>query len=74
LDGWIRNIPVRYEPALGHNTLIGANKNGKITKQAWMKFMEWEFDRLDKNKSGELDAKELARSRLTVSPFTNVGK
>jgi hypothetical protein len=39
-----------------------------------MKFMEAEFDRLDKNKSGELDAKELAQSRLRVDPFTNVGK
>lgn len=54
--------------------LIDPNENGKITKKAWMKFMESEFDRLDKDKSGELDAKELARSRLTVSPFTKVGK
>ena len=54
--------------------LIDPNENGKITKQAWMKFMESEFDRLDKDKSGELDAKELARSRLTVSPFTKAGK
>jgi hypothetical protein len=54
--------------------LIEPNKTGKITKQEWMKFMETEFDRLDKNKSGELDAKELAQSRLRVSPFANVGK
>jgi hypothetical protein len=54
--------------------LIDPNENGKITKQAWMKFMESEFDRLDRDKSGELDAKELERSRLTVSPFTKVGK
>jgi len=54
--------------------LIDPNQNGKITKQAWMKFMESEFDRLDKDKSGELDAKELSRSRLAVSPFTKVGK
>ena len=54
--------------------LIDTNKNGKITKQEWMKFMEEEFDRLDKNKSGEIDAKELARSRLLARPFSNVGK
>jgi hypothetical protein len=54
--------------------LIDTNKNGKITKQEWMKFMEAEFDRLDKNKSGELDAKELAQSRLRVSHFSTVGK
>ena len=54
--------------------LIGTDKAGKITKQEWMKFMEAEFNRLDKNKSGELDAKELAQSQLRVSPFANVGK
>jgi hypothetical protein len=54
--------------------LIEPNKTGKITKQEWMKFMETEFDRLDRNKSRELDAKELAQSRLRVSPFANVGK
>jgi hypothetical protein len=54
--------------------LIGTDKAGKITKQEWMKFMEAEFDRLDKNKSGELDAKELAQSQLRVSPFAKVGK
>ena len=37
-------------------------------------FMEAEFDRLDKNKTGELDPKELAQSRVQVSDFLNVGK
>jgi hypothetical protein len=54
--------------------LINTSKTGKITKQEWMRFMEAEFDRLDKNKTGELDAKELAQSRLQVSPFAQVGK
>jgi Ca2+-binding EF-hand superfamily protein len=54
--------------------LMDTDKTGKITRQEWMKFMEAEFDRLDKNKSGELDAKELAQSRLRVSPFAKVGK
>jgi len=54
--------------------LIAKDQNGKITKQEWMKFMEAEFDRLDKNKSGELDAKELMQSRLRVSPFAKAGK
>jgi len=54
--------------------LIDPNERGKITKQAWMKFMEAEFDRLDKDKSGELDAKELAQSRLRVSSFARAGK
>jgi len=66
--------------ALGHQDveqlllLIAGDKNGKITKDQWMKFMEAEFDRLDKNKSGELDAKELGQSRLRVSRFSDLGK
>jgi hypothetical protein len=39
--------------------LMDTNKNGKVSKQEFMKFMEAEFDRLDKDKSGELDPKEL---------------
>jgi EF hand len=54
--------------------LMDTNKTGKITKSEWMKFMEAEFDRPDKNKSGELDVKELAHSKLRVSPFAKMGK
>jgi hypothetical protein len=54
--------------------LMDTDKIGKITKQEWMKFMEAEFDRLDKDKRGELDAKELAQSRLRVSHFAKVGR
>jgi hypothetical protein len=54
--------------------LIDMNETGKITKQEWMKFMEEEFDRLDKNKTGEIDAKELAHSRLPARTFSSFGK
>jgi|SRR5271163_2180338 EF hand domain-containing protein len=54
--------------------LIGTDKNGKISKQEWMNFMEAEFDRLDVEKNGELDVKELAQSKLRVSRFAAVGK
>ena len=54
--------------------LIDTNKTGKVTKQEWMKFTEEEFDRLDKNKSGEIDARELVRSRFPARPFSSVGK
>jgi len=47
--------------------LMDTDKNGKISKQEFMSFMEAEFDRLDKDKSGELDVKELAQSRLRPS-------
>lgn len=35
--------------------VMDTDKNGKISKQQWMKFMESEFDRLDAEKKGELD-------------------
>ena len=46
--------------------LMDTDKNGKISKQEWMKFMETEFDRLDRDKTGELDRKELLQSELVV--------
>jgi Ca2+-binding EF-hand superfamily protein len=54
--------------------LMDTNKDGQISKQEYMKFMEAEFDRLDKNHNGELDVKELTRSRLQASHFTSAGK
>jgi hypothetical protein len=47
--------------------LMDTDKNGKISKAEFMKFMEAEFDRLDKDKSGELDAKELTQSLIRPS-------
>jgi EF hand len=46
--------------------LMDTDKNGKISKQEFMRFMEAEFDRLDKDKSGELDPKELTEMQLRV--------
>ena len=54
--------------------LMDTDKNGKISKAEWMKFMEAEFDRLDKDKKGQLDARELEQSRLRVSHPVSVGK
>jgi Ca2+-binding EF-hand superfamily protein len=54
--------------------LMDTDKSGKISKQEWMRFMEAEFDRLDKDKKGQLDAKELEQSKLRVSHPVNVGK
>ena len=54
--------------------LIDTDKSGNISKQEWMKFMEAEFDRLDKDKKGQLDVKELTQSKLRASHFVNVGK
>jgi Ca2+-binding EF-hand superfamily protein len=66
--------------ALGENEvkqlllLMDTDENGKISKQEWMKFMEAEFDRLDQDKKGQLDAKELEQSKLRVSHSVSVGK
>jgi Ca2+-binding EF-hand superfamily protein len=76
------NVPkVQDRLALGENEvkqlllLMDTNQNGKISKREYMHFMEAEFERLDKNKNGELDPKELTRSRLRASQnFTAVGK
>ena len=54
--------------------LLDTDENGKISKQEWMKFMEAEFERLDKNKTGELDVKELKQSKLQATPFVKAGK
>ena len=54
--------------------LIDTDKSGKISKHEWMKFMEAEFDRLDKDKKGQLDVRELTQSKLRLSHFINVGK
>ncbi len=44
--------------------LMSSNKNGRISKHEYMSFMEAEFDRLDKDKSGDLDVHELERATL----------
>jgi len=49
--------------------LMDPDKKGMSSKQEYMKFMEAEFERLDKHKPGELNVKELAQSSLTVSRF-----
>lgn len=55
--------------------LMDTNKNGKVSKQEYMSFMEAEFDRLDKDKSGELDPKELLQSEILLTrPPAAVGK
>ena len=52
--------------------LMHTDKKGIVSRQEYMKFMEAEFDRLDKEKKGELDAKKLGQSNLSASSY--VGK
>jgi hypothetical protein len=67
-----QNTVVLGEDAAKHLLLLmEPNTDGKISKEAWMKFMGEEFDRLDKDKSGELDAQELRRSIRPVKQTTS---
>jgi len=45
--------------------LMDTDKSGKISRKEFMDFMGAEFDRLDTDKSGELDVRELEKSQLT---------
>jgi len=45
---------------------MDADQSGKVSKQEFMNFMEAEFERMDINKDGELDVKELTNSRVQV--------
>jgi hypothetical protein len=53
--------------------LMDTDKNGRISKAEYMKFMEQEFDRLDKDQSGDLDVSEITQSKLRVS-HASVGR
>jgi hypothetical protein len=46
--------------------LMDTDKNGKVSKQEFMNFMDAEFDKLDINHDGELDVHEL--TQLDVQP------
>ena len=51
--------------------LLVMSVDGKdtITKQEYLKFMEQEFDRLDREKKGLLDARQLNQTQLSASHF-----
>ena len=50
--------------------LMDTDHDGKVSRQEYMSYMEAEFDRLDRNKSGDLDVSELTRSSLSASHTT----
>lgn len=47
--------------------LMDKDQNGKVSKEEFMSFMEAEFDRMDKDKSGELDVQELTQTPIRSS-------
>jgi|HubBroStandDraft_1064217.scaffolds.fasta_scaffold91567_3 Ca2+-binding EF-hand superfamily protein len=54
--------------------LMDQDRNGKISKQEFMAFMEAEFNRLDTNKDGELNVYELTGLRVRRSVPGHQGK
>jgi FlaG/FlaF family flagellin (archaellin) len=52
--------------------IMSADSNGMVSKQEYMKFMEAEFERLDKDKKGQLNARQLNPPTLLAGRF--VGK
>jgi hypothetical protein len=47
--------------------LMDTDKNGRISKKEFLSFMEAEFDRLDKDKTGQLSISELKLSQMRPS-------
>jgi len=61
-----KNLAIGEAEARRMLLLMDRDQNGKVSKQEFMAFMEAEFERLDKNKDGELDVKELTYTRVRV--------
>ena len=61
-----RNVVLGEAEAKQLLFLMDKDKNGRVSKQEFMSFMEAEFDRLDINKDGELDVKELTKTRVRI--------
>ena len=51
--------------------LMDTDKNGKVSRDEFMKFMSDEFDLLDTDKNGELDPTELAKLHFRIYSATD---
>ncbi len=61
-----RNVDLGEADAKQMLILMDKDKSGKVSKQEFMSYMEAEFDRLDVNHDGELDVKELTKTRVRI--------
>ena len=48
--------------------LMDTDKNGRVSRQEFMRYMEAEFDRLDVDHNGELTVRELSRFSYGAHP------
>lgn len=48
--------------------LMDKDRNGKVSRAEYMRFMEAEFNRLDVDRSGELSPQELSHTILRANP------
>jgi hypothetical protein len=62
-----KNLTAGEKEAKKLLVLMDKDQNGKVSKEEFMSFMEAEFERLDKDKNGELDVQELTQSRVRSS-------
>jgi hypothetical protein len=70
-----RKLEVGLSPTVRLLQLMDTDKNGKVSKEEFMRFMEAEFDFADKNKDKELDPKELQRLVQALShPIKGPGR
>jgi len=56
-----RNVTVGEPLARALLRLMDSDKNGQVSRQEFMRFMEAEFDRLDVDHTGELTVRELSK-------------
>jgi Ca2+-binding EF-hand superfamily protein len=63
-----KNVKAGEKEAKKLLMLMDKDQNGKVSKQEFMNFMEAEFERLDVDKNGELDVKELTQARVRTTP------
>jgi hypothetical protein len=62
-----RTVAVLVEEVKQLLFLMDTDRNGRISKKEFLSLMEAEFDRLDKDKSGQLNVKELMLSQARAS-------
>lgn len=53
---------------------VDVDKKGQISRQEWIRMMTAEFDKLDTNNSGVIDATQLTQSQSQVTPSEKSGK